>query len=341
MRVEGNLILTIHFLSEIDLSIVQQIGTKHGMARRKKHRTHKIEEDTFTRSIVVQNTSNVNAAVSDLVTNTRSLLEPYVLKKLKQKASNTMKDFVSMAGSLNCGHIWVYNLTENHLNLRLSRLPQGPTLVFRVNQLATHADLIKDQERPKAFSISTITTPPVLIFNNFEGHRHLELSKELLQSAFPPINVQNTVVKKIKRIILFHYDQTKDLIHMRHYYIESIDQSDNASFISELTNSNIDLSSFGDISDAMSQMSHLAKPKSGLKLTELGPRMDLDLYKIVENVVGMDEGEVVYNKYVEKTPEQKSKLRKIAHEKKTLKEKRRREQEYNVQQKPTKKARFE
>eukprot|EP00835_Amoeboradix_gromovi_P004428 NODE_344_length_10554_cov_0.516308.p4 type:complete len:313 gc:universal NODE_344_length_10554_cov_0.516308:1501-563(-) len=312
------------------------------MARRKKHRTHKIEEDTFSRSIVVQNCSNISSSVNDLVTNTRALMEPYVLTKLKQKASNTMKDFVSMAGTLNCGHIWVYNLTDNHLNLRLSRLPQGPTLVFRVNQLATHADIIKDQPRPKSFSIGTITTPPVLIFNNFDGHRHLELAKELLQSAFPPINVQSTVVKKIKRVILFHYDQSKDVVHMRHYFIESIEQSDNSSFISELTNSNIDLSQYGDISDAMSSLSHLAKSKSGLKLTELGPRLDLDLYKIVENVVGVDEGEVVYNKYVDKTPEQKSRLRKIASDKKNLKEKRRREQEENVKNKrPAKKVKFE
>ena len=137
------------------------------MARKKKNRTHKLEEDTFTRSMVIQNCSNINASINDLVMNTRSILEPYVLKRLKQKTRNTTKDFVSMAATLNCAHIWMYSLTENHLNLRLSRLPQGPTLVFRVKQVGTHSDIIQDQSRPKNFSTGTITTPPVLIFNNF------------------------------------------------------------------------------------------------------------------------------------------------------------------------------
>eukprot|EP00834_Sanchytrium_tribonematis_P004020 NODE_178_length_14069_cov_0.746815.p5 type:complete len:313 gc:universal NODE_178_length_14069_cov_0.746815:13584-12646(-) len=309
------------------------------MGRKRKSRTHKTEEETFPRSIVIQNCSNICPVLKELVTNTKSMLEPFVMTKLRQKSSNSIKDFTSMAGPLNCGHIWVYNMTDKGLNLKISRTPQGPTLSFKVLNLAAHADLARVQSNHKSFSQSTITHPPIIIFNNFDGSRQLKLAKEIIQGAFPPINLQEIVIKQIKRVLLFHHDHKEDKIFMRHYFIDNVDQTDSGSFVSAVTCSNIDIGKFGDISDAISSISQSTKPKSGLKLTEIGPKLDLELHKIVENVVGTDEGEVVYNKFVTKSAEEKSILRQRVHDKKILKERRKQIQLDNLDRK-IKKVKF-
>ena len=75
---------------------------------------------------------------------------------------------------------------------------------------------------------------------------------------------------------------------------------------------------------------NMSSEQSSVRLVELGPRMTMSLVKIEE---GMYDGEVLYHKWVEKTDEEKRKI-KIAREKrKKEKEKRKREQDQNVKKK--------
>lgn len=73
-----------------------------------------------------------------------------------------------------------------------------------------------------------------------------------------------------------------------------------------------------------------------VKLTEIGPRIDLQLMKIEDN---MFSGEVKYHLYEQRTQEQILELRKKTQAKKALKEKRKRVQEENVLKKKMKRTR--
>ena len=75
---------------------------------------------------------------------------------------------------------------------------------------------------------------------------------------------------------------------------------------------------------------NMSSEQSSVRLVELGPRMTMSLVKIEE---GMYDGEVLYHRYIEKTAEEKRKI-KIAREKrKKQKEKRKQEQDKNVKKK--------
>ena len=54
---------------------------------------------------------------------------------------NTLKDFVAMAGPLNVSHLLMFTKSEKSVNLRIARMPRGPTLHFQVNSYSTISDL--------------------------------------------------------------------------------------------------------------------------------------------------------------------------------------------------------
>eukprot|EP01035_Chromulina_nebulosa_P024289 gene24289-31593_t len=70
--------------------------------------------------------------------------------------------------------------------------------------------------------------------------------------------------------------------------------------------------------------------QSAMKLTELGPRMTLELFKVES---GLGEGDVLYHKYVQKSVEEAAALKQRIESQKALKEERRKTQEENVQRK--------
>ena len=75
---------------------------------------------------------------------------------------------------------------------------------------------------------------------------------------------------------------------------------------------------------------NMPSEQSSVRLVELGPRITMKLVKIEE---GMHDGEVLYHRWVEKTDEEKRKI-KIAREKRRKeKEKRKKEQDQNVKKK--------
>lgn len=78
---------------------------------------------------------------------------------------------------------------------------------------------------------------------------------------------------------------------------------------------------------------NLKSNQSAIRLTEIGPRMTMELVKIED---GLCDGEVLYHTYVSKTSEEVTELRKRTMEKKRLKEQRKREQEENVKRKQEK-----
>jgi ribosome biogenesis protein SSF1/2 len=84
------------------------------------------------------------------------------------------------------------------------------------------------------------------------------------------------------------------------------------------------------VSQQLRSRGNLKANQSAIRLTEIGPRMTLELVKIED---GLCDGEVLYHTYISKTAEEIAELRKRNIEKKRLKEERKREQEENVQRK--------
>ncbi len=78
---------------------------------------------------------------------------------------------------------------------------------------------------------------------------------------------------------------------------------------------------------------NVANEKSKVNLSELGPRLTLKLVKIQE---GVNDGEIMYHSYVEKTKEEVSQLATIKAEKEIEKRKRKAIQDENVKRKMSK-----
>ncbi|KAH7342083.1 Brix domain-containing protein [Rhizoctonia solani] len=81
-----------------------------------------------------------------------------------------------------------------------------------------------------------------------------------------------------------------------------------------------------------------AGSKRAVKLTEIGPRLELRLVKITEGVPGK-QGAVLYHEFVKKTAAQTSELKKAAAARAKLKKERREEQARNVERKKAEKER--
>jgi ribosome biogenesis protein SSF1/2 len=59
-----------------------------------------------------------------------------------------MKDYAAVAGQLGVTHLMVISQTQSNVILRLARIPDGPTLHFRVNQYSLARQVRATQRRP-------------------------------------------------------------------------------------------------------------------------------------------------------------------------------------------------
>jgi ribosome biogenesis protein SSF1/2 len=72
-----------------------------------------------------------------------------------------LKDFLQVAGQLGVTHMLIFGRTEIAVNLRIARVPHGPTLTFRVCTYSLARDVLAAQRRPKSPGIEFQTAPLV------------------------------------------------------------------------------------------------------------------------------------------------------------------------------------
>ena len=118
---------------------------------------------------------------------------PFFLLQVRRK--NVLKDFVSVAGMLNVTHFITFSKTEATTNMKVMRLPRGPTLTFQVQQYSLARDVISSLKRynmePKQFQHQ-----PLLVMNNFSGEGlHFKLMSTMFQNMFPSVNVNKVHVQ--------------------------------------------------------------------------------------------------------------------------------------------------
>lgn len=200
----------------------------------------------------------------------------------------------------------------------------------------------------------------MLVLNNFNqsDDQHVKLMKVTFQHMFRTINVNTVKLGDCRRVVLYHYLPETGQVEMRHYAIRAspvgisrnvkkiiqskIPDLSNLEDISEFVEGNA--GGFGSVSDseAEEEGSRVTLPEryvgrgnakaqlSAMKLVELGPRLTMELFKVEQ---GVNEGDILYHKFVHKTPEEAAAIKARIERERALKEQRRRVQEENVKRK--------
>lgn len=105
----------------------------------------------------------VHSNVSDLAEEMRRVMEPHTARKLRERAKNTVKDYVSVSSILGVTHILVFTQTNKSLSLRVCRTPTGPTLTFKVQQFSLMRHVRALQKRPVEVNQAYKTSPLVRV----------------------------------------------------------------------------------------------------------------------------------------------------------------------------------
>lgn len=175
----------------------------------------------------------VGSSVRDLVLELRRVMEPNTGTNLKERKTNTMKDFKATAIEMGVTHLVALTTGEDTGStfLRVGRVPHGPTVSFKVNQFSLGADVQrmlskKGQVRPPG---PEYTVAPLVVLNGFVStaanpvdpskEKALRLVSVTLQNMFPSINVETIKLRDCRRVVLFNYNSSNDTISFRHYLI--------------------------------------------------------------------------------------------------------------------------
>lgn len=319
--------------------------------------SHLAEEEysTVPHSFVFHR-GQIGNSISKLVEDMRCVMGPYTAKSLQVRKKNNFKDFVTVAGPLGISHFLVFTKTQTHVNLRLARLPKGPTLCFQVTKYSLIKDVVSSLKRQRMHE-QQFTHHPLLVLNNFglDG-MHIKLMATMFQNMFPSINVHKVNINNIKRCVLFSYNAETEELEFRHYSLKVVPVGMSRGVKKIIQERIPNLSKLEDISDLLLAGANLSESEaeqdgdhnitelpqvyagrgnmrsqqSAVRLTEIGPRMTLKLVKIME---GMGDGNVMYHSIYTKSEKELTEI--LNRKEARLKEKaeRRLKQEQNIAQK--------
>ena len=241
---------------------------------------------------------------------------PYTAINLKESTSNSIKDFLSLVDIYGFSHMMMFTNTKKNSYLRLIKMPKGPTLTFRIEGYCLSSEIFKNSkiQRPLSKNFDHI---PLIIMNGFNSSEvdpeyevPIQTASMMFQSFFPPLNIKEIQMKKCKRVVLVSMVKNSDgtpEFSIRHYEIE-IEKYSVKKTISNLINGKAllgkNLSKFDNIADyvlkqsGFTSQSDMDDPNLGsceimndgdsnqekvkIRLREIGPRLDLELYKIEE-----------------------------------------------------------
>ncbi|XP_038143905.1 suppressor of SWI4 1 homolog [Cyprinodon tularosa] len=297
--------------------------------------------------------------VGQLVQDMRKVMQPYTAESLKVRKKNLLKDFVSIAGPLGVTHFIIFGKTSDSINMRLARLPKGPMLYFKVVKYSLIKDVVSSLKKHRMHE-QQFTHHPLLILSNFgvDG-MHVKLMATMFQNMFPSINVQKVNLNSIKRCVLFSFDPETQEIQFRHYSLKVVPVGMSRGVKKLMQEKFPNMSKFEDIAELLVKGANLSESEaeqdgehnitelpqmyagrgnmpsqqSAVRLTEIGPRMTLQLVKIQE---GMGDGNIIYHSMISKTEEEIQEILKRKEAKMKEKENRRKTQEENVAKKKEK-----
>ncbi|KAK9878856.1 hypothetical protein WA026_003690 [Henosepilachna vigintioctopunctata] len=293
--------------------------------------------------------------LTELTKDFRKVMEPFTASQLKTRKKNTLKDFVSIAGALHVSHISIFSKTDLGIYLKIARLPRGPTLTFKVQNYSLARDVISSLKKQMVVD-EAFKHSPLIVLNSFSGEgMQMKLMASMFQNMFPTINLTNVNLNDVRRCVLMNYNPNSKMIDFRHYGIKVLPVGISKAVKKVVQGKVPNLSKCSDISEFLTKSGLLSESeaeddpnnhvilsqkmvsrgnmefgKSSIKLSELGPRLTLQLIKIED---GLMDGEVLYHELFEKTEEEKEQIRKKREARKKLKVKRKKIQEENVKKK--------
>lgn len=153
---------------------------------------------------------NVDKDIRELVVDVRKVMEPFTASKLSVSKKNNLKDFIAIAGPLHVTHLLIFTQTERGDNLKILRLPRGPTLHFKMIEYSLRRDVLEGLKRKHTHQ-KQFLTQPLLILNGFGGSPkpvtdsngaqtsetgvdfHHKLLATTLQNMFPSLNVTKVI----------------------------------------------------------------------------------------------------------------------------------------------------
>jgi ribosome biogenesis protein SSF1/2 len=281
------------------------------------------EGPKIPKSFVIR-ASEMTKSATQLVHDLRRVMEPNTATRLREQKSNKLKDYMSVAGPLGVTHFMLLTQTEETLNLRLAKFPQGPTLYFRIHGFTLQKDIQTCSNRPHSF-LHEFDTAPLLVLNNFNNTTSVEgkLVCTMLQSMFPTVNTAKVRLADIRRVVLCHYNREEDMVEFRHYAI-GVKMVGVSKTVKRILKADIpDLSHYDDISEYIMReaagsdsefeedsvvtlgQDYVGKlnkksSKRAVNLIEIGPRIKMQLIKILD---GFCVGKTLYHIEGKKKPE--------------------------------------
>lgn len=302
----------------------------------------------------------VGKFIRKLVAEMRTVMYPYTFINLKESDKNNIKDFLSIVDIYGMSHMMMFTNTEKSSYLHFARMPKGPTITFKIDKYCLSSDIFSSLDKDQQPLTRNFSHVPILIMNGFnssnipeEYDAAIKIVSMMFQSFFPPLNLNEVQIKKCKRVVLVNLDLSNNepQIQFRHYDID-IQKYSVKKTISNLINNlgkTKDMSNLYNISDYILKHSGYSScsdneeegqceiisekeksEKTQIKLKEIGPRLNLSIFKIQE---GFLKGNVVFHSLIKKS---KKEIHEILSEKKNKiieKDKRRKAQEKNVKEK--------
>jgi len=192
---------------------------------------------------------------------------PYTAINLKESKMNSIKDFLSIVDVYGLSHMLMLTKTSKRSYLRLAKMPRGPTVTFRIEDYTLAADLFDYNSNTLKVNAKPLTKSfnhmPLVIMNGFNSPKITEEFVEpvkvvgmLIQSFFPPINLNEIQLKKCKRVVLFNLNFEEDsdgkcvpYVEFRHYDIDIEKHSIKKTISNIINNKKTDLSNFRNISE--------------------------------------------------------------------------------------------
>jgi ribosome biogenesis protein SSF1/2 len=307
---------------------------------------------------------------------------PYTAINLKESKMNAIKDYLSIVDVYGLSHMMMVTNTDKNSYIRFSRMPRGPTVTLKISEYVLAADIFAQnselfKDKPHKYSPKPLTKSfnhvPLVIMNGFNSTKisaeyaePVKITAMLLQSFFPPINLNEIQLKKCKRVVLFNlaFEETEKgiipVIEFRHFDVDVEKHSMKKTISNIINNKKTDLSKFDNIADYILKQSGYTDnsdnedPTLGIcevigdeemksekkkndsnenikvKLHEIGPRFNLKIQKIEE---GFLKGNVTFHSYMKKTKKDIREMMEKIKVKKKLKKERKQVQEANVQKK--------
>jgi len=349
------------------------IGKKN---RENRRRQKELDLDPYLEkqphSLIIQNpNTKVGKNTQALIANMRSVMEPFTASSVKVQRTNKLKDFVSIAATINVSHIMVFNKTDENLNLRIIKVPRGPTLWFNVKQYSLMKDVQSALNRPHADQHLSKESPLCVMQGFSDEKKHSKLIGTFIRNMFPTTNIPSLKLDQIRRVVIWSWNDETEEVEFRQYVISVTPEGCSKKvkkIIEAASAANRNLPNMGRLenveqfieehqagltsgadSDGKSEAEeskvelaqevkkrggNVANEVSKIRLTELGPRMTLKLIKIQE---GINDGEVLYHSFQSRTPDEVMKLKQEKMEKVKEKNLRKMKQADDVAKKASKK----